>query len=244
MTQEQTDLFLVKEQERYRAINDLINESSAVAVYYPLLILSSVIIAAGLLLSNSAILIGGMLVTPLLTPILLISLGITTSQKKLLQHTAILIAKSVGIILTISIILGIIFKLPESSSTYGGSVFENSLRAALLYFLVAFSSGIAATFAWVHKKVNSILPGISIAVSVVPPLSMVGIAISVAQFETMQYFLMIFLLNLFGIIMGGIIVFSMLKFYQAEATVSSKIEEVIKEENIQKNNQNNKNVPS
>jgi uncharacterized hydrophobic protein (TIGR00271 family) len=218
----------VKIGDRYRAIDELIEESRPGADYYSLLVLSSVIIAAGLLLANSAILIGGMLVTPLLNPILLVALGLSTSKIGLLKRTSKLVLKSTLVILGIAFAAGLVFHLPENGDFYRSVLFDNSLRAAFLYFIVAFSSGIAATFAWIRKGVTNILPGISIAVSIVPPIAMVGIWLATFDLELLRFFLFVFLFNLVGIIMGSMIVFSMLGFYKTGKHIEDKMKEEVK----------------
>jgi len=221
----------ITKSDQYRAVNDLIIESNPGSNYYTLLILSSVIIAAGLLLANSAILIGGMLVTPLLTPILLISLGITLGRPFLLKKPAKLILKSVAIILVVAFLFGLIFSVPDDKEFFSSVIFNNTISSAFLYFIVAFASGIAATFAWVRKKVTNMLPGISIAVSLVPPIALVGIWLAQIEIENARFFLMVFLFNLIGIIMGSMIVFSMLKFYKTDDEVTANINLLEKENN-------------
>ena len=220
----------VNKSDRYVAISDLIEDSKSNGTYYMLLILSSIIIAAGVLLANSAILIGGMLITPVLSPILLIALSISAGKPMLLKNTIVFLIKSIALIIAISFISGLIFYTPENADFYKSTLFDNSLRAAFLYFLVAFTSGIAATFSWVRKGVNNVLPGISIAVSLVPPISMVGIWLATSESELMRFFLMVFLFNLFGIIMGGLIVFSMLRFYRSGNVISDKVDQLAEEE--------------
>jgi uncharacterized hydrophobic protein (TIGR00271 family) len=228
--------------DKYRAVDELIEESRPNREYYSLLVLSSVIIAAGILLANSSILIGGMLVTPVLNPILLVALGIAASKPNVLKRTGLLILKSSLVIVAISFIAGLIFSVPESGDFYRSSLFDNSFRSAFLYFLVAFASGIAATFAWVRKGITNILPGISIAVALVPPVSMVGIWLATLELDLMRYFLIVFLFNLFGIIMGSMIVFSMLGFYKTGFHIVKRIEEEViaeaKKEDIEENNPN------
>lgn len=221
--------------DKYRAVDELISESRADKDYYSLLVLSSIIIAAGVLLANSAILIGGMLVTPLLNPVLLIALGISASKPEVLKRTGVLILKSSGVIIVISFVAGFLFSVPENGDFYRSALFDNSLRSAFLYFLVAFASGVAATFAWVRKGVTNILPGISIAVSLVPPLSMVGVWLATLELDLMRYFLFVFMFNMIGIIMGSMIVFSMLGFYKTGFHIVKRIKEEIENEEELKN---------
>jgi uncharacterized hydrophobic protein (TIGR00271 family) len=223
-------LWRVNRSQQYYAINELIEESRANGTYYTLLVLSSVIIAAGVLLANSSILIGGMLVTPVLTPVLLVALSITAGRSRLLKRTAILILKSIGVIFLVSFLAGLAFDVPKDSEFFQSSLFNNSLRAAFLYFLVAFSSGIAATFSWVRKEVTNILPGISIAVSLVPPISMVAIWLASGDLELTRFFFIVVLFNLFGVIMGSLIVFSLLRFYKSEYEIIETVDRVIEEE--------------
>jgi len=224
----------ITKSDQYRAINDLIVESQSGSTYYTLLVLSSIVIAAGLLLANSAILIGGMLITPLLTPILLFSLGVTTGRPLLIKRTAILILKSMGVVFVVAFMAGIVFSTPEDKEFFSSSIFNDTIKAAFLYFIVAFASGIAATFAWIRKKVDSMLPGISVAVSLVPPIALVAIWIAELNFDTARFFLMVFLFNMIGIIMGSMIVFSMLRFYRADDAIEASLNKVVKEEVAEK----------
>lgn len=220
--------FEITKQDRYVAVNDLMAESKDTATYFILLILSSVIIASGILLANSAILIGGMLITPLLTPILLIGLGFTLGNATLLKRSSVKILQSIGIVFVVAVFAALIFGIPTDKEFFSSALFTNTSQSAFLYFLVAFSSGVAATYAWIRKKVDNILPGISIAVSVVPPIAMTGIFLG-RDPELMRFFLMVFLFNMVGIIGGSMVLFSLFRFYNSGKIVEKKIEQVDKE---------------
>ena len=105
-------------------------------------------------------------------------------------------------------------------------IFVNDLRTAILYFIVATASGVAATFAWVRKEVSDILPGVSMAVALVPPLSLIGVNLGILSFDTARFYLIIYLLNLFGIIVGSLVSFSLLKFQKSKGAIQKKVEEV------------------
>lgn len=211
------NILSVTKTDQYRTIDELLKESRPTVVYYTLLVLSSIIVACGLLLSNSAIVIGGMLVTPVLTPVLVVALAVSAGETRPLKQVGILLGKSFLIIVVGSLLLSIILGLPIDSS-----IFENSIRTAVLYFIVAIVSGVAATFAWVRKEVAEVLPGIAIAVSLVPPLSSVGVWLSALEFETARFYFLVFVFNLLGIIMGSLVVFSLLKFYRMKRELEKK----------------------
>ncbi len=227
MSKSGENILEVSKKDQYKTIDELFKRSESGTVYYILLILSAVIIASGLLLNNASIVIGGMLVTPVLTPILLISLGLVVGEIEAVKNVGLLMAKSFFLILAISFAAAIAFGLSPDMQ-----ILENTFRAAVLYFLVAFAAGVAATFAMVRKEIAEVLPGIAIAVSLVPPLSLVGIWLSVLNLEYARFYFSIFFFNVFGIILGSFVVFSILKFYKSEKKVtaeSKKLEEQIKE---------------
>jgi len=227
--------FDLTEEDQYITIKDLMDQSGDKITYYILLISSSVIIAAGILLANSAILIGGMLITPLLTPVLLVSLGITTSNYLLVKKSIIKIGKSVGFVVGVSFLVALIFNLPtQEDGFFNSALFNNSFASAFLYFLVAFTSGIVATYAWVRKQIDNMLPGIAIAVSLVPPIAMVGTFIGLGNIDYARYYLLVFLFNIVGIIGGSMILFSMFKFYKSSKVIEKKLDRI---ERAEKENQ-------
>ncbi len=218
--EEQGNILKVTREEQYKTVSELFERAQPNSIYYSLLVLSVFIVVCGLLLNNSPIVIGGMLVTPVLTPILVIALGITVGELKSIKAPGILILKSILITILVSGALTLAFGIQEVPQ-----ILENSLRTALLYFIVASTSGMAATFAWVRKQVAEILPGISIAVSLVPPLSLIGIEMGALDFEAARFYLLIFVLNFVGILIGSIIVFSLLRFQRSGWEVKKKVKE-------------------
>jgi uncharacterized hydrophobic protein (TIGR00271 family) len=231
--EKQSFWFEITKQDQYVAVNELMQEGGDKITYYILLILSSIIIASGVLLANSAILIGGMLITPLMTPVLLIGLGFTIGNAALLKRSVKKILQSVGLIFAISVLAALIFGVPDSKEFFSSAIFANSIKSGFLYFLVAFASGIAATYAWIRKKVDNMLPGISIAVSLVPPVAIVGIFLG-RDAELTRFFLSVFLFNLVGIIGGSMILFSMFRFYHSSKIVEKKLREAEAEAEAQK----------
>lgn len=210
----------IKRKEQYRTIDELIKRSEPSQIYYTLLVLSSFIVASGLLLNNATIVIGGMLITPVLAPILMIALGLAIGRPDLLKSVIMSVIKSFLVVIASSILLTFLF---GGASNY--YTLENTVRTAALYFVVALAAGVAATFAWSRKELAEVLPGIAIAVSLVPPLGLIGISLSLFDFEVARFSFLIFLLNMVGILVGSLVVFSLLKFYKTEKQVEKKVGE-------------------
>lgn len=218
--EEKGKILEIKTKHKFKTVDELFEQSQPSSVYYTLLVLSIFIVTSGLLLNNAPIVIGGMLVTPLLTPILVISLSITAAEPKALKSPALLVLKSTVATILIAGILTLAFGVEEVEQ-----VFVNDLRTAILYFIVASSAGVAATFAWVRKQVSDILPGVSIAVALVPPLCLIGINFGALDFEATRYYLLIYVLNLVGIVVGSLVIFSLLKFQKSGWELKRKLKE-------------------
>jgi len=216
------EILKISTSKQYKTVEELFKKSNPDSVYYTLLFLSSIIVATGLLLNNSIVIIGGMLVTPLLSPILIIALGIATGEIQAIQTSTILVLKSLGIVIAVSFILSFLL----GDRAFDLSVFGYSQNLEILYFIVAFVSGIAATFAWARKEVAEILPGVAVAVSLVPPLSAIGIGLRSFSGSVFQQAVVIFLFNLIGVVLGSLVVFSILKFQKVSKVVRQEAEAV------------------
>ncbi len=210
--------FSLLRREQYDTIDELMERSQPNFAYYLLLVLSSLVIGSGILLANPAIVIGGMVITPVLTPLICIALGIAVGKIALIRQVSLFLLKSFLIIVASGFALAFLFGHPPA-----GFVFENTTRTAVLYFIVALASGAAASFAWTKKDISDILPGVAVSVSVVPPLSLVGIGLSALNPELTRFYFFVFLLNSFGIIVGGLVIFSLLKFHRAEEEIDREI---------------------
>lgn len=226
------ETFAISKREAYKAIDELVEDSKPDALYMVLLVLSSSIIAGGLLLNNVAVLIGGMLVTPLLTPVLLVALSLSSMKMYIVKRTTLTLLKSFAFVFGTTFVISAIIGLPDN--VYYQPVLESSGRTAFLYFFIATVSGIAATLAWAHKEASSILPGTAIAVSLVPPLASVGMWLSAGRWSEAEFYFAVFVLNVIGIIVGSIIVFTSLGFYKTDNKLIAKEGELKKEDEEKK----------
>lgn len=225
-----TNLLEISRGDQYRTVNELFERSEPSGIYQSLLIISTLIVSAGLLLNNGSIVIGGMLVTPVLTPILAVALSLAVGNLKIMLRPLKLALTSFIMVIGIAVALSLMLGVPTNTEAF---IFEDTIRSTVLYFIVALASGIAATLAWVRKEIADILPGIAIAVSLVPPLALVGIWSIAFEFEHARFFLLIFIFNLLGIVFGSLLVFVLLKFNRVEGQVD-EIEEKLEEKDLEK----------
>lgn len=224
------DTLHVSKKTQVEVVEELIESSRLTGDFYLMLVLSAVVVTLGLMLNNTAIIIGGMLITPLLTPVLTSALGIVIADRKLIWRSVKILLKSMGIIVGVAVIIALLFPVDD----YNLEI-ESRLINSIPYFLVAFTAGLAATFAWTRKNLGAMLPGVAIAVSLLPPLSVFGIGLSELSGDIIRGSLVTFLLNLFGIVLGSVIIFSLLNFYKTKKEAQREVAKEEREGN-EKNN--------
>ncbi len=219
------EILKVRKEKQEKIVEKIIDGSKLNIEYNLLLFFSAIITVSGILVNNIAIVIGGMLVTPLLAPILSIALGIASGDIKVINRSLINSTKSILIVISVSLLVAFFF----STKTTDNTIIVNCLDHHPLYLLVAIFSGVAAAFAYVSPKVSEALPGVAVAVSLMPPLAVFGIGIGQWRLLLIKGALVTLFLNFIGIVMGALIVFSLLKFYRVRKTVQKEIkkEEII-----------------
>lgn len=226
----------LKDQDKDSAIKNIIEHSSPRVDFFLMLSLSIAMAVFGVLLGSSVILIGSMLIAPLLYPVLSLSLGVIVSDPKLIGRSFYTLLKSVGISLLAGLVIGLLFagaaseELLPLSSYIGGS-------SSFMYTVVAVVAGFAAAFAIIKPHLNETLPGVAIAVALVPPLATAGVGLSLFDWEMFSSALLLFLVNVIGIMFSSMIVFALFKFSFKRRVTSDAVEEddeVLKEENSKK----------
>ncbi len=217
--------------EQKKTVETLTKESRADIDFYIFLAGSGIITTLGLLINSAVVVIGGMLVAPLLFPIMSLGMGIVTSSKEAISRSISTIGKSVLLVFVIS--FSIAFLMNAQTST---PVIELASTASLEHFIIAFISGIVAAFAWVRQNTNASLPGIAVSVSLIPPLSSFAIGVSLLDKGIASGSLMLFIINLIGIAIAGLLVFSLFGFSNMQKVQEHVIREEKKENGKAKRN--------
>lgn len=147
------------------------------ATYWLQIIFSAGIATIGLALSSPAVIIGGMLISPLMGPILSLGLSLAAGDFILLVRAIANLALSCAVAISFAMLL--IFSLPfkEATSEILARTTPNTLDLGVALFSGAI--GTIATCRPVKGVVTSI-PGVSIAVALMPPLCVVGYGVGIA----------------------------------------------------------------
>jgi uncharacterized hydrophobic protein (TIGR00341 family) len=144
-------------------------------VFLALTVLSTVVAAIGLLRDDLAVIIGAMVIAPLLTPNVALSLATTLGDTKLATRALKTLASGVGVSLAIALGFGIIFTVdPQVPAVVSRT---NILISDLA---LAFAAGSAGAFV-VTTGLSAALIGVMVAVALLPPASTVGIMLGSGQ---------------------------------------------------------------
>ncbi len=140
-----------------------------------MLVLSAVIAISGVVGDSTATVIGAMIVAPLSVPILGIGLGIATGDGRLIGRSVLLVVAGIGLVIA----LGFLFAqlLPNPVSVLSNSQVVGRTSPKLMDLTAALATGVVAAVAITRRDVGDVLPGVAIAISLVPPLGVVGVCL-------------------------------------------------------------------
>lgn len=199
------------DKDKNAAIENIIQHASPRTDFFLMLMLSISMAVFGILLGSSVILIGSMLIAPLLYPVLSLSLGVIVSDPKLIERSIFTLLKSVGIGLLAGFGIGILFAGAANGDVLPLSVYMEG-SSSFMYTAVAVIAGFAAAFAITKPHLNETLPGVAIAVALVPPLATAGVGMAMFDWAMISSALLLFFVNVVGIMFSAMIVFAMFKF--------------------------------
>ena len=213
-------LFKISQADRKDFCETIIDSSAPNADFYFLVILSALIVTLGLAKDNVILLIGGMLVAPILSSILAISLGIIILNFRV-------IFRSIRIMLT-AIVLSVLVSFIVGAITYHDiNTLElmTYMEVSMYTFMVALVAGTAASYTWSKPNLNSTLPGIAITVTLIPPMAAIGLALASMNYDIVWIASQVLFINIFGIVIASLAVFFFMKFYKAKRKIIAEMNE-------------------
>ena len=170
---------------------------------YIVFTISACLIATFGLISNStAVIIGAMLVAPLMLPLRALAFGALEGDFSLFRKAFLSIIGATIVALFLSSLAGHLVDIPE----FGSEVLART-QPNLVDLAIAVVAGGISSFAKVRQGVSDALAGTAIAVALMPPLCVVGLALSQEQFYFAKGAFLLYLTNLLGITLSCMVVF-------------------------------------
>lgn len=213
--------FKISQTVRNQFCQNIVDSSAPTIDFYFLVVLSTLIVTMGLMADNVILVIGGMLVTPILSPILAISLGIVIKETKVILRSLKILFSSFAFVFILAFFVGLFGGVDVSKITMIAK-----MQPTLFLFLLSMIAGVAASYTWVKPELHANLAGIAVTVTLIPPLSAIGLSAASTDWNAFHNTLNLFVINVLGIVISSLIIFSLMDFYKSK----KKLVEEIKEE--------------
>ena len=200
--------FSISEKRQGKVYEEIKKSAKGDFDFFVLTVFSAIIITLGLVVNSSAVVIGGMLLAPLVWPILSLSLAIIKGRSKLFQESSFTLLKSTLIIFLIAIVLGLM------SPTYAlkGSEFLSRTSPTIFELFIALAAGFMGAFVIVYPKIGAAIAGVVIAAALVPPVAVMGVAVARGNLGLAGGAFLLYLTNLIAVTFSSSILFLLAKF--------------------------------
>lgn len=193
-----------------------IEEGARLDARYALMVtLACGIALLGLLQNSVAVIIGAMLISPLMGPI--IALGMSLATFDFISMRRALKTLATGVALALAIAIGIVLVSPLQEAT---PEILGRTEPTLFDLLVAVLSGIAGAYATITRKGETIV-GVAIATALMPPLAVVGFGIATGNGGIAGGAAFLFMTNLLAIAFSATIVARWYRFGTADSPKQS-----------------------
>lgn len=188
------------------------DRASNVSAFWTMLVLSAVIAAMGVISDSTATVIGAMVIAPLSTPIMGMALGLVKRTRTgagwfVLGGGAVVVA--VGLLTSLTV--------PRSVDLLSNGEISGRTSPGLADLIAAMATGLAGAVALGRRDVAAVLPGVAIAISLVPPLVVAGVCLGDGAPGLALGALVLFVSNVLSLILAGTFVFASLGYVDASA---------------------------
>lgn len=196
-----------KDQATYDEIHENILDGVNIGGSNFIILMCAIIIASvGLNMNATAVIIGAMLISPLMGPIIAIGYSVGIYNLKLLKKSAIILIIEIFISITTATIY---FSLSPISSA--GSEILSRTAPNIWDVIIAFTGGIAGIIGITRKKSGNILPGVAIATALMPPLCTSGYGLATKNIHIFLGAGYLFFINSFFIALSTLLVVKFMK---------------------------------
>ena len=166
-----------------------------------LILMCSIFIASiGLNMNSTAVVIGAMLISPLMTPIVGLGFGLAIFDTRLIKQSLQVLFTQVLVSLLVSTLYFWISPL-----SYASSELIARTSPTIWDVLIAIAGGIAGFIGSRKKEANNIVPGVAIATALMPPICTAGYGLANGNVRFLFGALYLFLINCVFIMLINIV---------------------------------------
>ena len=158
------------------------------------------IASIGLNMNSTAVIIGAMLISPLMTPIVGLGFGLAIFDTRLIKQSLEVLLTQVLVSLLVSTLYFWISPL-----SYASSELIARTSPTIWDVLIAIAGGIAGVIGSRKKEANNIVPGVAIATALMPPICTAGYGLAIGNVRFLFGALYLFSINCVFIMLTNIV---------------------------------------
>ena len=159
------------------------------------------------LADSTATVIGAMIIAPLMTPIQGVVLGVVLADRANLGRCLLLLAAGAAAVVAMSWLLGHL--VPYSVTAATNSQVAGRVTPRLVDLVAALATGSVGSVALARPDISDTVPGVAIAISLVPPLAVAGLTLQSGEPSQSLGALLLFATNVAAILASGIVVMAL-----------------------------------
>lgn len=187
--------------EKYRILKrNIIEDSDFTKETLFILVCAMVIASIGLNTNSVAVVIGAMLISPLMSPIQSLGLGLSTGNLRRIYLSLF----RLGIFVLISVISSTFYFLVSPINDVTPQILART-SPTLWDVLIAIFGGIAGVIGKTNEDGGNVVPGVAIATALMPPLCVVGFGIAHGNLKIFLGAGYLFIINMFFIMIATLV---------------------------------------
>lgn len=172
-----------------------------------LMVCSALLASIGLDMNSTAVIIGAMLISPLMSPILGVGYSVAVQDREIFIRSGRNLAYSTFFSLLTAFLYFLVTPLGQPTSEILART-----QPTLLDIGVAFFGGVAGIVSFSRKESTIALPGVAIATALMPPVCVAGFGLATARWDIFGGAFYLFFLNSAFIAFSTYLIVKMLRF--------------------------------
>lgn len=190
-------------------IREFLSNTQPSIEYYLMVFGGALIALFGILLDNIALLIASMIIAPLIQPIMNAAYAFVSGSHRIGMRSLGSFMVSVTVVIMVGLIGGLLLR--QISVPLDERLFISFTPEPLSGMIIAIFGGMFATLGVFSHRIESIVSGVGLAVSLMPPLVVIGLGVWLGWTGIEIHAATIFLMNVVGILIGSVSMFYLMR---------------------------------
>ncbi len=188
-----------------KSISELYAASRADFAYITLVVLAAFIATLGLITNSAAVIIGAMIISPIMSPIMLSGASFAIMDKAKAKTAVLSLFIGVAVAIACGALTVFLSPIKENTAEILARTTPN-----ILDLFIAFFCGVAGALSVVSEKISKGVVGVAISVALMPPLCVGAFGLATAQASIAVGGFWMFFLNMAAIFVAA---FAVLSFF-------------------------------